>query len=112
MPASPIATPSHARRPGRVPPPTPCSSAIHSGTDATMSAVRPEGTRVSDHTTAPLPPSSISAPTSPAEAQWRAVGHGAPRRRSHANIVTPASRKRRLAIRNGGMSAIAQRIAR
>jgi len=84
-PASPSASPVTTVRVGRRPPGRAQSrSTIHSGTMATSSAVTPEGTRCSAHTTAPLPPSSMQAPTTAAARQWTGAGRAAPRQRSQA----------------------------
>ena len=49
----------------------------------TRSAVSPDGTNCSAHTTAPFPPSSKKAPAMTAFRQWSRVGLGAPRNRAH-----------------------------
>src|SRR5204862_1156887 len=113
-PATPRTSPATTGARGALPP---CrgrtsSTAIQIGTIATSRAVSPDGTRVSAQTTAPLPPSRRSPPTTVAAPQLRFVGRGAPRQRDQAYRIAPATRKRAAAIRCGGMVSIAKRIPR
>ena len=81
-PAKPTSRPTCTLRLGRDLEPNRGSSAtIQRGTDATRSAVTPEGTHCSATTTAPFPPASMSGPLMAAARHWAPVGLGAPRAR-------------------------------
>ncbi len=83
-PPRPPATPSTTAGVGRWPPGRSASIATtQRGTSATSSAARPELIRCSAHTTPPLPPHSMSTPTTAAARHSPAVGRTAPRRRAH-----------------------------
>jgi hypothetical protein len=86
--------------------------AIHMGTIAMMSAARAEGTHCSAQLTSPLPPRMRATPTMLAESHWRPVGIGSPAARRQARRRPPAMSQRALAMRNGGISSTAKRIAR
>ena len=62
----------------------PCRSVSQIGTEATIRAARPEGTRFSAQLTRPLPPSSISAPIAAAGSHCLGAGFGVPESRTHA----------------------------
>ena len=112
-PANPSPSPS-AVRPGGLAPPGRSQSAraAHNGTIETSSAPIPDGTRCSPQLTSPLPPAAISRPMHPVMTQSRAVGRAAPRCTAHATKTSPAPRNRPPAIRNGGISATPQRMAK
>ena len=82
-PAKPTASPTILRADGLLPPGrTQFMSSIQNGTRAIMTAVSPEGTRCSAHTTPPWPPRNISAPAMPAAPHWDKRGRAAPRARA------------------------------
>ena len=87
-------------------------SVTQNGTIETSNAPMPDGTRCSAQLTPPLPPAAISMPMSAVVSQSRAVGRAAPPRTPSATKTSPAPRKRPPAIRNGGISATPQRMAR
>ena len=88
------------------------SKAIQSGTVVIRTAVSPDGTCCSAHTTPPFPPKSSSPPIIVAAFQLCLVGVGAPLRRVQRYSAEPAMRKRIPAMRNGGMVSMAMRMAR
>jgi len=91
----------------------PRSTTIQSGTDATTSAVTPEGTVRSARTTSPFPPRSRKRPTVADPAISRNVARsGSPRSTNHRQIRIPAVRKRIPALRSGGKLSTANAIAR
>ena len=112
-PANPSASPTPTCPGGRAPRGRSQSmSATQNGTIETSSAPTPDGTRCSAQLTPPLPPAAISRPMSAVVSQSRAVGRAAPRCAAQATKTVPAPRKRPPAIRNGGISATPQRMAR
>ena len=73
----------------------------------------PDPTVCSANATLPMPPPSMSAPTTKAFLQCRASGHGTPRtQRIHAASAAPATRKRVPICRYGGKLTSAKRMAR
>ncbi|MNV08664.1 hypothetical protein D3C71_991350 [compost metagenome] len=92
-PRKPIAMPSHSPRLAFCPRIAP-NRAIHSGTEATAVAARPEDTVRSASTTMPLPSTSMVRPMIARLRHWRLVGAGEPRQRSTAYISEPAMMNR------------------
>ena len=89
------------------------SAAIHSGTVATINAVRPDGTDCSAKTTPPLPPRRSSVPTIASARSSRApTATRRPASRSANSIPAPATVNRTPASTGGGMLVSAMRIAR
>ena len=88
------------------------NSAMNSGSLAIATAAMPEVTLCSAKQTSPLPNISSSTPVIAALRHCRRVGGFTPRRRSHAYIATPAERKRKAAIVNGGKPVSPIRIPR
>ena len=80
-PARPISTPSAVAGPGR----SRSSSrkiTIHSGTQAMISATRPDSTRCSATVTRPFPPASSRIPETAAVLSWARVARSAAGRRT------------------------------
>ena len=77
-PASPTPMPASSRRPGTTRQ-NRLISTISSGTTAMNTTTRPEPTVCSATATLPIPPASISAPTTSAFRHCRRSGHGAAR---------------------------------
>ena len=75
---------------------------IHSGADATATAVMPEDTVFSARLTMPLPSTSRNTPIIAALPHCARVGAGTPRQRRKAYIRPPAMMKRTPPSRNGG----------
>ena len=75
---------------------------IHNGVEAMATAARPDDTHCSAMLTMPLPMPIINRPISARFLHCARVGAAAPRQRSTANIMPPASRKRPPAISSGG----------
>ena len=110
---NPSARPRITRPGGRAPRGRSQSASVtQNGTIATSSAPSPDGTRCSAQLISPLPPAAISRPMSAVASQSRAVGRAAPRQAAQATNTSPAPTKRPPAIRNGGISATPQRMAR
>jgi hypothetical protein len=113
-PAKPTRTPATVAAGARSPRPN-LSTTTHSGTEATSSAARPEGTVCSPRTTPPLPPSSSSVPTAAAPASCRRFTRSAPRpRRSRSTTpsTAAATTNRAPAESRPGMVSTVTRIAR
>src|SRR3990172_5177508 len=112
-PANPVMRPTATPREGRRPPRRiQSSTTTHSGSAPTTSAVSPDATRCSAHTTPPLPTSSSSVPMTAALCHCARVGAGAPRERAHRNSTPPATRNRTAAMLKGGMVSMAIAMAR
>lgn len=79
---------------------------------ARMIAARPEGTRCSDQTREPFPPTNRRAPTLAAPSQCFRSGGGVPRNRNITYISDPAITNLTPAIQKGGMVWTANLIAR
>ncbi|MCY1376605.1 hypothetical protein D9M69_641120 [compost metagenome] len=87
-------------------------SAISNGMTAMNATTSPEPIDTSASAVPPMPPPSISAPTTSALRHCRRVGQGVPRQRIHAASSTPATRKREPICRNGGKLISAYLMAR
>ena len=74
---------------------------------AMMSDTTPLGTVSSAHVTTPFATPSRSTPDTMADRQCRLVSAAAPRTRTHAYTIVPATRNRTPAIRNGGIVSMA-----
>lgn len=92
-PRKPITIPSHSPRLACCPRKAP-NKAIHSGTDATEVAARPDDTLRSASTTMPLPSSNRAAPIIATFFHCARVGAATPRQRSTAYSTVPATMKR------------------
>ena len=112
-PAKPRSSAAAVRTVGRRPPGHAHSvRTMKSGPTPMSSAVRPDGTNCSAQTTQPLPPSRRKPPITVLARHWWAVGVGAPRSFKKAKSKPPATRKRALAMRKGGIVSTATRIPR
>ena len=88
------------------------SAEISSGTTAMKATTRPEPIDTSANAVPPMPPPSISVPTTSALRHCRRSGQAAPRQRIQAISTTPARRNRVPIWKNGGKLGSASLIAR
>ena len=83
-----------------------------SGITAMNRTTRPEAMVCSAKAVPPIPPPSISVPTSRAFRHCTRVGHFAPRANCQANNSPPAQKNRVVIMKKGGNPASAKRITR